>query len=131
MAIGVLLVLNAGVYAAVIRPLVGRVSNVTERTQIAEGELAAARLAQSRASSRAHREVAGVARAGRVLPRRCCRPILPSAAPAVFPRLVQMARQADLEATSSTPRTPSEERNHQLTQLTIQMELTGRYAGRA
>src|SRR5690349_16494383 len=50
-AIGVLLLLNVGVYLAVIRPSSQRVSSVAERTQIAEGELAAARLAQMRAKA--------------------------------------------------------------------------------
>jgi len=126
LAIGALLLLNLGVYLAVIRPLAGRVSNVTERTQAAEGELAAARLAQSRASA----ALTGKSRAssqldafyGEVLPAN-----LPAARRLIYPRLDVMARQAGLDATSSNYDLLTE-RDRQLTKLTIQMDLTGRYA---
>jgi len=125
-AIGVLLLLNAGVYLAVIRPLTGRVSGVTERTQIAEGELAAARLVQSRASA----ALSGKSRASRELDV-FYHEVLPASLPAAqrlfYPRLDVMARQAGLEATSLNQDLLTE-RDRLLTQLTIQMELTGRYA---
>ena len=125
-AIGALLLLNAGVYLAVIRPLAGRVSSVTERTQIAEGELAAARLVQSRAAA----ALSGKSRASReldvfyheVLPAN-----LPAAQRLFYPRLDLMARQAGLQSTSANFDL-LKERDRQLTQLTTQMELTGRYA---
>jgi hypothetical protein len=126
LAIGVLLLLNVGVYLAVIRPLTGRVSSVTERTQLAEGELASARLAQSRASAALN----GKSQASQKLDM-FYHQVLPANLPAArrlfYPRLEQMARQAGLEATSSTVDLLTE-RDRQLTQFAIQMELTGRYA---
>ena len=95
-AIGALLLLNVGVYLAVIRPLAGRVSGVTERTQIAEGELAAARLVQSRASA----ALTGKSRASRELDV-FYHEVLPVSLPAArrlfYPRLDVMARQAGLD----------------------------------
>lgn len=123
--IGALLVLNLAVYLAVIRPLSQRVSNVTERTQTAEGELAAARLAQMRARA----ALTGKSDASKkldtfyhdVLPAN-----LSAARDLLFPWVEQMARQVGLEATSSSVDVKSE-RDRQLTQFSIQMELAGKY----
>jgi hypothetical protein len=125
-AIGVLLLLNVAVYLAVIRPAAQRVSSVTERTQLAEGELANARLAQTRASA----ALTGKSQAAREL-EVFYQDVLPANLPAArrlfWPRLDQMARQAGLEASSSTVDLLTE-RDRKLTQFAIQIELSGRYA---
>jgi Tfp pilus assembly protein PilO len=126
MAIGALLLLNVGVYVAVIRPLTGRVSNVTERTRVAESELAAARLAQSRASA----ALTGKSRASRAL-EVFYHEVLPTSLPAArklfIPRVMLIARQAGLEASGLNFDLVAE-RDRQLAQWTTQIELTGRYA---
>ena len=125
-AIAVLLLLNIGVYLAVIRPSSQRVSSVAERTQIAEGELAAARLTQTRASA----ALTGKSDASKKL-ESFYHDVLPADFPAArnlfFPWLDQTARQTGLESSSSTVDVVSE-RDRRLTQFSIQMELTGRYA---
>ena len=125
MTIGALLVLNLGVYLAVIRPLAQRVSSVTERTQTAEGELAAARLAQMRAQA----ALTGKSDASKKLDT-FYHDVLPANFPAardlLFPWVEQTARQVGLEATSSSVDVMSE-RDRQLTQFSIQMELAGSY----
>ena len=126
MTIGALLVLNLVVYLAVIRPSSQRVSSVTERTQTAEGELAAARLAQMRAKA----ALTGKSDASKkldtfyhdVLPAN-----LSAARDLFFPWVEQTARQVGLAATSSSVDVTSE-RDRQLTQFSIQMELAGSYA---
>ena len=124
-AIGVLLLLNVGVYLAVIRPLSQRVSSVAERTQVAEGELAAARLAQTRATA----ALTGKSDASRKL-ESFYHDVLPADFPAArnlfFPWLDQVARQTGLESSSSSVDVRSD-RDRRLTQFSIQMELTGRY----
>src|SRR5262245_20599105 len=95
-AIGVLLLLNLGVYLAVIRPLSGRVSSVTERTQIAETELANAKLAQTRAAA----ALSGKSEAARELDifyRQVLPTDLPAARHLFWPRLEKMASQSGLE----------------------------------
>jgi hypothetical protein len=125
-AIGVLLLLNVGLYLAVIRPLSQRVSSVAERTQTAEGELATARLAQTRAKA----ALTGKSDASRKL-EAFYHDVLPADFPAArnlfFPWLDQTARQTGLESSSSSVDVLSE-RDRRLTQFSIQMELTGRYA---
>jgi type II secretory pathway component PulM len=125
MAIGVLLVLNLVVYLAVIRPSSQRVSSVTERTQTAEGELAAARLAEMRAKA----ALTGKSDASKKLDT-FYHDVLPASFSAArdlfFPWVEQTARQVGLEATSSTVDVMSE-RDRQLTQFSIQMELAGSY----
>jgi len=125
-AISVLLLLNVGVYLAVIRPLSQRVSSVAERTQIAEGELAAARLAQTRAKA----ALTGKSDASTKL-ESFYHDVLPADFPAArnlfFPWLDQTARQSGLESSSSSVDVLSE-RDRRLTQFSIQVDLTGRYA---
>ena len=125
MTIGALLVLNLVVYLAVIRPLSQRVSSVTERTQTAEGELAEARLAQMRAAS----ALTGKSDASKKLDT-FYNDVLPAnfsaARDLFFPWVEQTAREVGLEATSSSVDVMSE-RDRQLTQFSIQMELAGNY----
>ena len=124
--IGALLLLNVVVYLAVIRPLSGRVSNVTERTQKAETELAQAKLAQSRAAA----ALTGKSEAARELDV-FYRQVLPTSMPAArhlfWPRLATMARQSGLQWSSDNAELVGE-RGSQLTQVTVESELTGRYA---
>ena len=126
-AIGVLLLLNLGVYLAVIRPLSGRVNSVTERTQIAETELAQAKLAQRRAAA----ALTGKSEAARELDifyRQVLPADLPAARHLFWPRLVTMARQSGIAWSSDNVELITE-RDSQLTQLAVEMELTGRYSG--
>lgn len=124
--IGVLLLLNLGVYLAVIRPLSGRVSSVTERTQLAETELANARLAQRQAAA----ALTGKSEAARELDvfyRRVLPTDLPAARHLFWPRLAAMAGQSGLEWRSDSVDVVTK-RDSQLTQVAVETELTGPYA---
>jgi hypothetical protein len=127
LSIAVLLVLNVIVFAAFIYPLSRRVSSVTERTQAADRELAAARLAHLRAE----RALTGKSQASHELDT-FYKTVLPSDMPSarrlVYPRLEQMAREADLRATGSNLEYV-DEKGHTLRQLKVHMELTGSYQG--
>jgi Tfp pilus assembly protein PilO len=126
MTIGALLLLNLVVYLAVIRPLSQRVSSVTERTQTAETELANARLAQMRAKA----ALTGKSEAATKLDS-FYHEVLPADFSAArrlfFPWVEQVARNVGLEATSSSVDVATD-RDRQLTQFSIQMQLTGSYA---
>jgi hypothetical protein len=125
LATGALLLLNAVVYAAVIYPLSSRVNSVTERTQLAETELANARLARTRAES----ALTGKSQASRKLEvfyREVLPAGLPEARQMMHPRLEQIARAAGLEARSSNWELETE-RGRLLTQVVIDMDLAGGY----
>ena len=123
--IGVLAVINIGLYAAVIYPLSRQVDNVSERTDAANTELAAAQLARTRASS----ALTGTSQASKDL-ELFYRDVLPvnltAARRIVFPRLEQIARQAGLQAQSANADLATD-REQALTHLLIKMELTGSY----
>ena len=125
LAIGGLLLLNVVVYGAVIFPLSNRVNSVTERTQQAEIELANARLARTRAEG----ALTGKSQAARELEvfYRDVRPAsLPAARRLVHLRLLQIARDAGLDARSYDAEQVTE-RDRLLTQLAIDMDLSGGY----
>ena len=120
-----LLALNVIVYAGFVYPLSRRVSNVAERTQAAETELATARLAQVRASmalkgrSEASEEIDAFYRD--VLPAD-----QPEARRMMF-RLQRLAREARVRASSVDADVQEPRRDETLTQMRIQMDLTGSY----
>jgi Tfp pilus assembly protein PilO len=126
-AIAVLLLLNAIVYAAVVYPLGQRVGSVSERTQEAEAELLAARRLHSQAAT----TLTGKTRASEEL-ERFYMDILPgdlaSARRLSYARLDQLAREANLRPSGTTWEV-SRERDHTLARVGIEMTLTGPYAG--
>lgn len=119
------LVLNAVVYGAVVYPLSQRVANVAERDQAAEQELAEARREHAEASG----ALTGTARASEelatfysdVLPRN-----LAGARRLTFLRLAQLARESNLDYQRAS-RAPTATRGSTLTQLNIEMALSGTY----
>ena len=122
----VLVALNAVLYGAFIFRLSRRVGNVTERTQQAELELKTARVAHTRAAGALN----GKSEAARELDR-FYRTVLPAdlvaARRMVYPRLEEMADQADLRA-STAAFEQVKERDRTLQELKIHMLLTGSYA---
>ena len=120
-----LLAVNVIVYAGFIYPLSRRVSNVAERTQAAETELATARLAQVRASmalkgrSEASEEIDAF-----------YRDVLPADQPAarrMMFRLQRLARETRVRASSIDSDVLEPTRDQTLSQMRIQMDLTGSY----
>lgn len=117
------LAVNVLVYALVVYPLSDRVANVAEREQAAEAALDAARREHAQASG----ALTGKARASAelttfysdVLPQG-----LTGARRLTYLRLSQLARQSDLQL-ENWRATDTLERNSTLSQLSIQMELTG------
>ncbi|HEX5108011.1 MAG TPA: type 4a pilus biogenesis protein PilO [Vicinamibacterales bacterium] len=123
--LAVLLLANVLVYAFYVFPLSQRVSNVTERTQAAEGELNAARLQHSQASNM----VTGRARSAEGLETfyNAVLPANPAAARQLAsPRLDQLARQSNVHAKRISTEAVSE-RDRTLTRLEIRMDVTGTY----
>jgi Tfp pilus assembly protein PilN len=125
--IAVLIVLNVILLAAFIMPLSRRVNTVTERTQQARNERAAAQFAHKRVSD----ALSGKSQASQELVR-FYRDVLPAnlvaARRLVYPRLEQMAEKSGLRATNATFE-HVKERDHTLQELRIQMTLTGSYRG--
>jgi len=124
--IALLVVLNVVVYAAYIVPLSRRVGNVTERTQTAKNELAAAAFANKRVAGALN----GKSQAATELDR-FYHSVLPAtlvdARRMVYPRLELMARDARLRP-ADTRVEPVKMRDRTLQELRINMTLTGSYA---
>lgn len=124
--LGLALVINVLAYGLVVYPLSQRVANVAERDQAAEQELAAARREHAQASG----ALTGKARASAelttfysdVLPQN-----LAGARRLTFLRLAQLARESNLEYDRAS-RSPTQTRGSTLTQLDIEMALSGSYA---
>jgi hypothetical protein len=123
----IVLLANALVYAAIVYPLQQRVGSVSERTQEAEAELLEARRLHALAAG----TLTGKTRAAEEL-ERFYGEILPadwaSARRLAHPRLDQLARQANLRPSDFTMDV-RRDRDETLTQLGIEMTLTGPYAG--
>jgi Tfp pilus assembly protein PilO len=125
-SLGVLLVVNALVYAFVVYPLAQRVANVAERDQSAAQALAEARKDQAQAAgtltgkSRAAAELATFYRD--VLPHD-----LAGARRLTYLRLARLARDSHLNFNRASY-APVTERGSTLTRLQIQMVLSGNYA---
>jgi hypothetical protein len=121
-----LVVLNAVLYGAYIVPLSQRVGNVTERTQTAKNELAAAAFANKRVASALN----GKSQASQQLDR-FYHSVLPAtlvdARRMVYPRLELLARDAHLRPADTTFE-EVKERDRTLRELRIHMTLTGNYA---
>ena len=119
----VVLAINVVVYAAAVYPLSQRVANVEQRERAAEQTLADARRAHAEATG----ALSGQARASAelttfyndVLPQG-----LTGARRLTYLRLSQLARQSGLSL-ESWRASPAESRDSTLTQLNIEMELSG------
>ena len=119
------LAVNAVVYGAAVYPLSQRVANVAQRTQLAEQALTAARQEHAQASG----ALTGKARASAelttfysdVLPQS-----LAGARRLTFLRLAQLARESNLDYDRAS-RSPTLARDSTLTQLNIDMLLSGSY----
>lgn len=124
--IALLVVLNVVLYAAYIVPLSQRVGNVTERTQTAKNELAAATFANKRVAS----ALEGKSQAAKQLDR-FYHSVLPAtladARRMAYPRLELLARDAHLKPADTTLE-PVKQRDRTLQELRIHMTLTGSYA---
>lgn len=120
------LVVNAIVYAFVVRPLQINVANVEQRTRTAEQALAAARAEQAQAQGTlTGKDQAVDALAtfyGDVLA-----PDLPGARRLTYARLAQLAERSNVTYQRGTY-DPVEERGSTLTRLKVSMDLTGSYA---
>lgn len=124
--LGLALVVNAVVYGVVVYPLSQRVANVEQRDQAAEQALSAARREHAQASG----ALTGKARASAelatfysdVLPQS-----LAGARRLTFLRLAQLARESSLGYERAS-RTPTVMKGSTLTQLNIDMVLSGTYA---
>ena len=120
------LVVNAIVYAFVVRPLQINVANVEQRTRTAEQALAAARAEQAQAQGTlTGKDQAVDALAtfyGEVLV-----PDLPGARRLTYARLAQLAERSNVTYQRGTY-DPVEERGSTLTRLEVSMDLTGSYA---
>jgi len=120
------LVVNAIVYAFVVRPLQINVANVEQRTRTAEQALAAARAEQVQAQGTlTGKDQAVDALAtfyGEVLV-----PDLPGARRLTYARLAQLAERSNVTYQRGTY-DPVEERGSTLTRLEVSMDLTGSYA---
>jgi Tfp pilus assembly protein PilO len=126
-SLAAVLVVNVLVYAFFVYPLSQRVSTVAERTQAAEGELAAARVDHAKAAG----TLTGKARATEELQTFYERVLPASQAGAVklaYPRLNDIAREADLEPGGSNTLVEVD-RDRELTRFKIRMELAGSYQG--
>ena len=117
--------MNVVIYAAVVYPLSQRVANIEQRDRTAEEQLLAAQREHAQASGtltgkdRAEAELATFYTD--VLP-----PDLSGARRLTHLRLAQLAREAHLKFLRATF-VPKLERNRTLTQLRIEMELSGTY----
>jgi Tfp pilus assembly protein PilO len=124
--LGLALVVNALLYAGVVYPLSQRVANVEQRDQAAAEALAAAQREHAQASG----ALTGKARASAelatfysdVLPQS-----LAGARRLTFLRLAQLARESNLGYERAS-RTPTVMKGSTLTQLNIDMLLSGTYA---
>jgi hypothetical protein len=125
-SLAVLVAVNVVLYAAVILPTSRRVGNVTERTQEARNDRAAAAFANKQVAAALN----GKSQAARQLDR-FYRMVLPAtlvdARRMVEPRLDLLARDADLKASDMTSELVKD-RNHTLQEWRIHMTLTGDYA---
>ena len=123
--LAVALAVNVVLYAAVVYPLSQRVANIEERDRTAEEQL--------RAAQREHAQAAGTLtgkdRAAAELAT-FYKDVLPTdlagARRLTYPRLAQLARDSHLKFLRATF-VPKLERNRTLTQLRIEMELSGTY----
>jgi Tfp pilus assembly protein PilO len=122
----IVLVANVVVYGTVVHPLAQRVANVEQRTRQANEALAAA----TRERELAHETVAGQARAAQELAT-FYESVLPldlaAARRLTYPRLLQLARQFGVHA-SRVSFSPVQQRDSTLSQLKIDMALSGSYA---
>ena len=123
--LGLALLVNVIVYAALVYPLSQRVANVEQRTQAAEQSLAAARAEHAQAAG----TLTGKDRAATELTT-FYTDVLPAdlsgARRVTQLRLAQLAREADLNFERASY-DPVEERNSSLTRLRITMVLSGSY----
>jgi Tfp pilus assembly protein PilO len=124
--LGVMLVVNALVYALVVYPLAQRVANVAQRDQSAAQALADARKDQAQASG----TLTGKSRAATQLAT-FYRDVLPhdlaGARRLTYLRLARLARESHLNFDRASYE-PVADKNSTLTRLQIQMVLSGSYA---
>ena len=123
--LAVALSVNVVLYAAVVYPLSQRVANIEQRDRTAEEQLRAAQREHAQASG----TLTGKDRAAAELAT-FYKDVLPSdlsgARRLTHLRLAQLAREANLKFLRDTF-VPKLERNRTLTQLKIEMELSGNY----
>jgi len=121
-----LLVLNVAVYAAFVYPMSRRVSSVTQRTQAAEADLTAARLAHTRVSN----ALSGKSLAAKDL-ETFYRKVLPvdqsHARRLMFPRIPNLANEVGVATETANVEFVNKSKDDTLSELKVKMQLTGRY----